>query len=425
MTAFGLYRSQAEALKQMHDGCILCGDVGSGKSRTSLAYFYSKVCGGNPIYNSTSSVPSLPRPIPLYIITTAMKRDNCEWEKECAHFFISKNPSISLVPLAIDSWNNIKKYADVEGAFFIFDEQRLVGTGAWVKAFLKIAKRNKWILLSATPGDVWSDYAPVFIANGYYKNITEFRRKHVVYNRFSKFPKVDHYVGTKELDAHRRSLLVDIKNEKVAVQHHSWVKVGYDKDLYDIVRKNRWNVFDNEPIENVSEYCYILRKIANSDTYRLRSLSRILEKHPKAIVFYNFDYELESLRSFCDRTEYDYAEWNGHKHEEVPTGPSWVYLVQYTAGSEGWNCITTDTTVFYSQSYSYRATKQASGRIDRINTPFTDLYYFHIFSDSPIDKQIKACLSKKKEFNVNGFRKEFESQEPLTKDGEQLQLDIL
>ena len=192
--------NQLLALEQLKSGSILCGGVGSGKSRTSLAYFTVKECKGG-----LNGEP-MKDPKNLYIITTAKKRDSKEWEDEFPPFPFDE------IDICIDSWNNIGKYADVKDSFFIFDEQRLVGSGAWVKAFLKISKSNHWILLSATPGDTWMDYIPVFIANGFYKNRTEFIRRHVVYSRFAKFPKVDHYVETGRLLRLRKSILVNMTN---------------------------------------------------------------------------------------------------------------------------------------------------------------------------------------------------------------------
>lgn len=387
-----LYKHQLEAVEKLRTGSILCGGVGTGKSRTALAYFYTKVCGGKlPKRNIKGTQGNY---IPLYIITTARKRDTHEWEQECAPFLLEPT---------IDSWNNIKKYVDVEGAFFIFDEQRLVGSGAWVKAFLKIVKHNDWILLTATPGDAWIDYCPVFIANGFYRNRTDFTSQHVVYHRYAKFPKIERYIGTSKLEKFRRAIVVNMEYKKEAVQHHEWVKVGFDEELYNSTLANRWDIFNQEPIENASQLCYILRKIANGDNRRLSAIANILERHPKAIIFYNFDYELEMLREFCIKTEYPVSEWNGHKHEPLITGDKWVYLVQYMSGAEGWNCITTDTIIFFSQSYSYRMTVQASGRIDRMNTPYRNLYYYHIFSQASIDKGIRSCLNKKKDFNEKTF----------------------
>lgn len=399
-----LYPHQKEAIPKMHNGCILCGGVGSGKSRTSL-YYYFQLYGGSIDEHGYKAMTK--RPPDLYIITTAKKRDNLEWEEELIPFLLSTNEKRNKSrwgnKVVIDSWNNIQKYSDVKDAFFIFDEQRVVGSGAWVKAFLKIAKSNKWILLSATPGDTWSDYIPVFIANGFYRNKTEFIDEHVVYSRFSKFPKIDRYLNTGRLIGLRNNILVDMDFERKTVAHHEDIYVDYDHIAYRQITKLRWNPWTNEPIKNASELCYSLRRMVNQSDSRQISFLELIEKHPKSIVFYNFDYELELLKELlipmCDEDNFEVAEWNGHAHQEVPTSDSWVYLVQYTAGCEGWNCIATDTIIFYSQNYSYKVMEQASGRIDRLNTPFTDLYYYHLKSRSGIDIAISRALAAKKKFN--------------------------
>lgn len=385
-----------DAVNRMSNGCILNGGVGSGKSRTGL-YYYFKEQGGsiNPDY-----IP-MKDPKDLYIITTAMKRDSLEWEGELSNFLISKIPGEGKYEnkIVIDSWNNIKKYSNVYGAFFIFDEQRVVGSGAWVKAFLKITKKNKWILLSATPGDTWSDYIPVFIANGFYKNKTEFTREHIVYSRFSKYPKIDRYIGTGRLIRLRNQILIDMDFSRKTIPHHEDVYVKYNVSKYKEAMRTRWDPYKNEPIQQASVLCYILRRIVNEDESRQVALCEIFEKHPKMIVFYNFDYELDILKELFYGENVKVAEWNGHKHQPVPNSKSWIYLVQYTAGAEGWNCVKTDTIVFYSQNYSYKTTQQASGRIDRLNTPFRDLYYYHLKSRSGIDLAISKALDQKKQFN--------------------------
>lgn len=397
MMAIPLYDYQLDAIKRMKNGCILCGGVGSGKSRTSLAYYYLEQ-GGKIV--PKDYIP-MTNPKDLYIITTARKRDTLEWEGELSPFLLSTNPEVNYYKntVVIDSWNNIKKYANVTGAFFIFDEQRVVGSGAWVKAFLKIAKHNRWILLSATPGDTWSDYIPVFVANGFYKNKTEFIGEHVVYSRFSKFPKIDKYIGTGKLLKHRNDILIDMDFKRPTISHHSDAYVKYDIEKYKTAMRTRWDPYKNEPIQQASGLCYVLRRIVNEDEARQVALLEIFENHPKLVIFYNFDYELDILKEICYGNKVEIAEWNGHKHQPIPTSKSWVYLVQYTAGCEGWNCITTDTIVFYSQNYSYKVMQQAAGRIDRLNTPFKDLYYYHLKSRSGIDLAISKALSEKKQFN--------------------------
>lgn len=394
---------QIKAVEQMKNGCILCGGVGSGKSRTALSYYFIKQGGKIKPFK-----PMKHRPKDLYIITTARKRDTLEWDDELRPFMlftdIKKNAYYGN-KIIVDSWNNVGKYKEVENSFFIFDEQRVVGSGAWVKAFLKIARVNDWILLSATPGDTWSDYIPVFIANGFYKNKTEFSREHIVYSRFSKFPKIDRYINTGRLVRLRNNILIDMDFDRKTVSHHEDIYVKYSIPMYKDAMRNRWDPYRDEPIQQASGLCYVLRRIVNEDESRQAALLELFEKHPKMIVFYNFDYELDLLKGLYYGEDVEIAEWNGHKHQPVPESERWVYLVQYTAGAEGWNCISTDTIVFYSQNYSYKILEQARGRIDRMNTPFTDLYYYHLKTRSGIDLAISKALTNKKKFNERKFTK--------------------
>ena len=407
MPGISLYDYQVDAINKMKNGCILCGGVGSGKSRTALAYYY--ILNGGKINAEKDFKMTANPPKDLYIITTARKRDTLEWEGELGVFLLSTHEDVNHYKnkVVIDSWNNIKKYSDVKDAFFIFDEQRVVGKGAWVKNFLKITKVNNWILLSATPGDNWGDYIPVFLANGFYKNRTQFYNDHVIFSRFTNYPKVDRYVGIRRLVRLRDKILVNMDFDRKTISHDENVSVIYDVQKYKQVTKDRWNPYTNEPIVNAAELCYIWRRIVNEDTSRQVALLEIFEKHPKIIVFYNFDYELDILKKLFKDIKGDFAlaEWNGHKHQEIPETKSWVYLVQYTAGAEGWNCIKTDTIVFYSQNYSYKVLEQAKGRINRLNTPFIDLYYFHMKSKAPIDIAINRALTNKKKFNEGKFVK--------------------
>ena len=391
-----LFPYQMDAVKKMRNGCILNGGVGSGKSRTGL-YYYFKEQGGSidPDY-----IP-MREPKDLYIITTAMKRDTYEWLKELENYKMSVDPSRSQYKnkVVVDSWQVITKYENVENAFFIFDEDRVTGFGVWVKAFLKIAKKNDWIILSATPGDTWEQYIPVFIANGFYKNKTEFAREHIIYSRFTKYPKIDRYVNQGRLIRLRNRILIDMDFDRQTQAHHEDIFCKYDAFKYKEVTKTRWDPYKNEPIQQASGLCYILRRIVNEDESRQKALLDLYKDHPRMIIFYNFDYELEILKNLDYGEDVEIGEWNGHKHQPVPFNRKWVYLVQYTAGCEGWNCIETDTMVFYSQNYSYKVMAQASGRIDRLNTSYKDLYYYHLKSRSGIDLAIARALNEKKTFN--------------------------
>lgn len=390
---------QLDAISNMKNGCILNGGVGSGKSLTSLAYYYLENGGSKDFLTGGKYKKMKKDKLDLYIITTARKRDTLEWEGELAQFLLDKESD----RIVVDSWNNISKYKDVKKSFFILDEQRLVGSGAWVKSFLKIAKNNKWILLSATPGDTWTDFIPVFIANGFYKNKTEFLREHAVYARYCNFPKIEKYIGTKKLLRLRDSILIDMEFQRDTVQIHTDIYVDYDKELYRKVMKERWDIWKNEPIDNASGLCYALRKIVNTHDSRPEKLLALSEIHDRIIVFYNFNYELDILKSLDYPKGTVVAEWNGHKHEPVPKTKRWIYLVQYTAGAEGWNCITTDTMVFYSQNYSYKIMLQSAGRIDRMNTKYKTLNYYHLKTKSNIDLAINKALKDKKRFNETKF----------------------
>lgn len=383
-----LYPHQRTALKEMTNGSILWGGVGSGKSRTAIAYYMENEA-----------------PRDVYIITTAKKRDSFDWVGEASAFAISTEESSTFAgKLIVDSWNNIKKYEHVHGAFFIFDEQRLVGSGAWTKSFYKIAAKNHWILLSATPGDTWLDYIPVFVANGFFKNRTEFLRNHVVYNSYTKYPKVERFINQGRLLRLREQILVHMPYKSHAERRMNNISVSYDRELYDLVLKDRWNPYEDAPIVNVSELFYTIRRIVNSDPSRLDMVRRILETQDRLIVFYTFNYELDILRDLGEVIPI--AEWNGHKHEPIPDTERWVYLVQYASGSEGWNCTETNAICFYSLTYSFKMFKQAQGRIDRLDSPFDVMHYYVLRSASTIDKGIFRALQQKKNFNERGFNLE-------------------
>lgn len=454
----GLYPHQKEAVNKLANGKILCGGVGSGKSLTAAAYYILHEA-----------------PKDVYVITTAKKRDSLDWSREFAKFGVGRDAEATIAGrLVVDSWHNVHKYTRVYGCFFIFDEQRIVGSGRWVKSFLKLAKRNHWILLSATPGDNWLDYVPVFVANRFFANRSEFKREHVVYVPWSKFPKIIGYNNEGKLNRLRRSLLVEMPFQRHTKRHCMDLPVEYDKEKVRRVLKDRWHVYEERPIRNVAELFLVMRRVVNSDSTRLDAVTSLLNSHPRLIVFYNFDFELEELRSLStlnnskesalangeteenrwqtqkpvditsstqsfskdqepqssallvkpmSRTRESsrddtipttntsvlgskmktgdlvVAEWNGHRHDPVPDTEHWLYLVQYSAGAEGWNCIDTDAMCFYSLPYSYKLFHQAHGRIDRLNTKFEDLYYYVLLSTSPIDKMVRAALREKRTFN--------------------------
>ena len=408
-----LREHQIEALEKIHNGCILNGRVGSGKSLTALAYYYL-VNNGDPdalmgeIAHGCTLIMDDP-PLDLYIITTARKRDKFEWDDELINFHMSRNSDLSLYSnkIVIDSWNNIGKYAGVRGAFFIFDEQRLVGKGVWVENFYKIAEHNKWILLSATPGDSWSDYFPVFKANGYFKTRSEFEHNHAIFCRFTKFPLITGYYNVGRLMRYRNEILVNMKYDAPTERFHEYVYCNYDIKKYKKLMKYRFDEERGEPFRSASELCQALRKVVNTDKDRIDKYRQLVSEHDRVIVFYNYDYELDILRGIKYPKGYKVAEWNGHKHEDIPNSKRWIYLVQYTAGCEGWNCIETDTIIFWSQTYSYKQLEQACGRIDRMNTPFKDLFYYHLVSYSQIDIVIKKTLECKKKFNETKFLAKF------------------
>lgn len=396
-----LFPYQEDALKRMRNGCILHGGVGSGKSLVSIMYYYISQGG---VYDPKQRV-NMKHPCDLYIITTAKKRDTLEWERELAPFALSTEQDICGYgnKIVVDSWNNIKKYEFVKNSFFIFDEQRVIGSGAWVKTFLKIVKFNEWILLSATPGDTWMDYVPVFIANGYFKNRSEFINEHVIYRPFSSFPQIDRYINTRRLERLRDSVLVNMSRPSEILTSEETCILEYDRELYKRVYKSRFDPWKQEPIQNASQFSYVLRKIVNLDESRQVKLLELFERHPRIIVFYSYDYELDILLHLFYPEGTEIAQWNGHKHQEIPEGVRWVYLVQYTAGCEGWNCIKTDTIVFYSQQHSYRVFEQAKGRINRLNTPYTMLYYYIFKSMASVDLSIAKALANKKNFNAGAM----------------------
>lgn len=391
-----LYPHQAETVPKMKNGCVLCGGVGSGKTHTAVAYYVQKVCKG--VLDRSEPMQN---PMNLVVITTAKKRDDLDWESVAIDFGIFRDPENSYgnVSITVDSWNNIKKYADLENTFFIFDEQRLVGAGTWVKTFLKIVKKNPWVLLSATPADTWIDYVPLFIANGFYRNRTEFIEKHVVWTFHGKYRKIRGYFGVRHLEAYRDQILVEMPFEKHTTRHLVTVPVDHDEELFNKVWKKRWNPYEDVPLIDVSEMHRLGRRVVNTDESRLEAIESLGHKHPRMIIFYTHDYELEMLRTLMPRMDIPIAEWNGHRHEPVPETDRWLYLVQYQAGAEGWNCTSTDAIVFYSLTYSHKLFEQSQGRIDRLDTPYDDLWYYILISGAKIDQIIWRALTMKKNFH--------------------------
>lgn len=375
-----LYEHQQEAVDSLANGRILYGGVGAGKSLTALAYYMKEEA-----------------PRDIFIITTAKKRDSLEWMGEAAKYGIGEYGATVAGVLTIDSWHNLSKYEKVTDAFFIFDEQRLSGSGAWVKSFHKIARANRWILLTATPGDTWIDYAPVFVANGWYKNITDFKLRHVVYRPYVKFPSILRYVNEERLEQLRGEILVEMPYMSHIERIHNWIDVGYDQELWETIVKKRWNPYSDTPIRDAGEFFRLMRKLVNTDPSRLEMCRKLLTCHNRIVIFYNFDYELAILRTLSDTVEV--AEWNGHKHQNVPNSERWVYLVQYQSGSEGWNCTATDAMIIYSLTYSYKNHVQSQGRLDRINSLYKVIYYYFLHTNTSIDTRIRAALADKRSFN--------------------------
>ena len=398
---------QVQAVDDLDSGSILTGGVGSGKSRTALAFYFSKICQGQFGLNGEGPTEFMKTPKDLYIITTAKKRNTGDWEEEAALFSLVKDSpdSWSGKKMVVDSWQNIKKYVDVKDSFFIFDEQHLLGYGVWVQAFRKIALHNQWILLSATPGDNWLNYLPVFLGNGFFKTKREFIDQHVVYSPYTTYPKIQRYTNTRKLERLRDQILVAMPDDRLTVRNHHKITVQYDRALFDTVMKKRWNPWKEAPIAESGEYFHLMRRVVNQDPSRLQHICEIAKDHPRLIIFYNFNYELEILRTLGDILDCPVGELNGQKRKKdpIPSGDRWVYLVQYIAGAEAWNCITTDTIVFWSLNYSWSLMEQAEGRIDRLNTPYTDLHYYMLVSKSPIDLQIMKALAHKQNFNESRF----------------------
>ena len=372
-----LYPYQRKAVDMLHNGSVLCGKVGSGKSLTGLFYYME-----NHIDK------------PLYIITVAKKRNDREWHRDFEALGIDG---------VVDSWNNIEKYTDVKDAFFIFDEQRAIGYGKWGMAFIHIARKNNWIMLTATPGDVWMDWMCIFIANNFYRNKTDFVDQHVEYNPYSKFPQIRRYHKTDKLERFRKYLAVPMQDFRTTKLHRKYINADFDKDLYKSVVKTRFNPYTEEPIMNASEFTQVLRRIINTSERRRIHAKQEIMTRDKVIVFYNYTYELDILKEICRELDRAYYQWNGQKHEAIPDAETWVYLVQYTAGAEGWNCITTDTILFYSLNYSYRIMEQSEGRINRVNTSFENLYYVYLKSPASIDDAIERSIRSKKKFNERNW----------------------
>lgn len=368
--------AQRDAVDRMHDGCVLLGRTGSGKTMTALGYWL-KVHAQQD----------------LYVVTTPAKRDAMEWEGDSAKL------GQYLPPERVVSWNKIKDFEYLESAFVVFDEQRVSGSGKWVKSFLKIAKRNDWILLSATPGDVWIDWLPLFIANGFYRTRTQFTDRHVIWDPHTRYPRIKRYIEEDRLERCQEAICVYLASPNPISRMVHDELVSYDSRKYAEVTRKRWNPFEVRPMMDAGELCRVQRRIVLENVCREEALERLLKGHPRALVFYSYNYELEAIKAVCERLGRSYGQRNGHRHDPVPVSKEpWVYIVQYQS-ADAWNCISTNIAILYSLPYSWRQQEQAMGRIDRMNTPFDELHYYRLMTDSTIDNAILACLDRKETFN--------------------------
>lgn len=368
--------AQRDAVDRMHDGCVLLGRTGSGKTMTALGYWL-KVHAQQD----------------LYVVTTPAKRDAMEWEGDSAKL------GQYLPPERVVSWNKIKDFEYLESAFVVFDEQRVSGSGKWVKSFLKIAKSNDWILLSATPGDVWIDWLPLFIANGFYRTRTQFTDRHVIWDPHTRYPRIKRYIEEDRLERCQEAICVYLASPNPISRMVHDELVSYDSRKYAEVTRKRWNPFEVRPMMDAGELCRVQRRIVLENVCREEALERLLKGHPRALVFYSYNYELEAIKAVCERLGRSYGQRNGHRHDPVPVSKEpWVYIVQYQS-ADAWNCISTNIAILYSLPYSWRQQEQAMGRIDRMNTPFDELHYYRLMTDSTIDNAILACLDRKETFN--------------------------
>ena len=416
MTGIILKPFQENCLERLSTGKVLAADTGAGKSIMSLAWYLSKECASDEhSLKSGAKAWTLYHGSPdLYIITTPKKRDSEEWESDLSKFNLVKgrnSKEMGEVNIFIDSWNNIKKYTEIKNSVFIFDEQRAVGSGTWAKSFVKIAKQNHWIMLSATPGDTWSDWCPLMIAKGYYPNRTAFFNKHAVYNPYVKYREIIRWDNTDELEYYRSKMLVTCRMEKKTTRHFEEV-IADCSNKYEVKRayKERTNPKTGEPFKSASELCAYTRNIINTDPTRSAVGLKIIQMYDRIIIFYTLTDELEGIKWACNKAGRKMYFYNGEIHDQVPTGNNWAYIVQYTAGSEAWNCTTCNAMLFWDLTYSYKQFKQATGRIDRLNTPYSDLYYYAIRSYMPLDLAIRRALREKKDFNSRGFLKSVRAQ---------------
>ena len=201
----------------------------------------------------------------------------------------------------------------------------------------------------------------------------------------------------------RRQILVPMVYKKVTERKRQLIYSEYNTDNYHKIMKERWNIFEDKPIENASELLQIIRKTVATDPDRKLNAKIMMDAHDRLIIFYNYNYERDVLIEIAEELGKEYFEWNGHAHEDIPDQEQWLYFVQYTAGAEGWNCISTNVIMFYSVNYSFRYMEQAEGRIDRINTPYNVLEYYYLTSHSQIEKDILSTVNRKKNFNASAW----------------------
>lgn len=274
--------------------------------------------------------------------------------------------------------------------------------------------------LSATPfSNSYIDVAPYLILAGFYKNKSQFLKRHI--KHFDKYfaPITGPGTGivaksyfkdpdliTKRFESIKVSIDTSQYYPKVERFH---IKSHLNKDTATQYRQikldYKHHINYEYPIQARTEQ---QRLISNHDYEKDLQLLKILQwrkniKQAPVLIFYQYSSSLANLLQVLTQSYplYKIKIINGNHRlnfEQAPSNPDTIILIQYQAGGEGLDWQWSNLSIFYEAPVQYEKLVQARGRNVRDKSIMKRVYHYELESANTIDSERWNIMKHHKDF---------------------------